>query len=656
MAPAYTSRRPRYHGAVPHVVLGTAGHIDHGKSALVRALTGTDPDRLPEEKRRGITIELGFAVLEEGDLRLHFVDVPGHERLVHTMIAGAGGIDLALLVVAADEGVMPQTREHLDVIRFMGVPGGAVALNKIDLVDPELAALAAEELRETLRATPFAGAPLVPVSAVTGEGIPELRRVLLETARRARPRELHGRPFRLAVDRVFTRPGAGTVVTGTSLWGRLRVGDPLLLLPAGLRTRARRLQVHGTEREEVEAGERVAVALAGLRHEAVRRGDQLLAAGPWRPTRRITARLELLPSAPGPLDEGSEVELHALAARTAARIERLAMRPLPPGGATVAQLALAAPMVLFPGDRGVLRRPAPVNTFGGVLVLDAHPARVRRRDAAHLSRHPRPDRAGRPLLVARWLEEAGLAGLAPEEVAARLGTDHDATEAVLGRLTTSGDAVVLPARPPRLVAAAVLDRLERAAREELRRRLEGELASTGIPARDFIAALLPRRAMDLADRYLEELRQRGAVALVAGRVVPPGRSEHLTEAGQELARRVEAAYLEVGLDPPPPEALAEALGARRAVVEGICRYLVERGALVRLAGRFLIHRSALEEVEAAVRAWPRDTLTVGEFKERFGLTRKLAIPILEWLDGRRVTTRRGAARAILKRDRTGGHG
>jgi selenocysteine-specific elongation factor len=235
-----------YHEPVQHVVWGTAGHIDHGKTTLVKALTGVDCDRLPEEKDRGITIELGFAGLDDGELALHFVDVPGHERLVHTMIAGAAGIDLALLVIAADEGVMPQTREHLEVIRLMGVPGGAVALTKTDLVEPDFAELAAEEVRELLAPTAFADVPVVPVSAHTGAGLAELRGVLVSQARQARPRQIEGRPYREPVDRVFSLTGAGTVITGTSLWGALEVGSEIAIEPGVGSARVRRLHVRGS--------------------------------------------------------------------------------------------------------------------------------------------------------------------------------------------------------------------------------------------------------------------------------------------------------------------------------------------------------------------------------------------------------------------------
>ena len=632
-----------------HVVFGTAGHIDHGKTALVRALTGIDCDRLPEEKSRGITIDLGFAHLEGEGLRLHFVDVPGHERLVHTMIAGASGIDLALLVVAADEGIMPQTREHLEIIRLMGVRGGAVALTKIDLVDPDLVELVAEEVADLLDGTPFAGVPVVPVSAHTGEGVEALRETLLEVAASVRPRQMEGRPFREAVDRVFTLPGVGTVVTGTSLWGRLEAGAPVVVLPSGRKSRARRLHVHGEERERVEAGERVAINLAGLAKPEVHRGDQVMTGGGWRPTRLVTVRLELLPSAPGPLREGAEVELHALATRSEARIERLSPRPLPPGGRAVAQIGLDRPMVLFPGDRVVLRRPAPVNTFGGGMVLDAHLRRVRRKESAALETLPDPERDAWPALLGRWIAEAGAAGMDRDALAARLGVLPEAIEAALGRLLTSEEVVALPTQPPRLVAAAEAESVAERARAELENRLGSELVSTGVPARDFAQALLPQAAHALADAWLAFLRTRGALELVDGRVVPPGSREHVTRAGQELAERIDAIYREAGLAPPSPAEVAARLGARPVVVEGVCRYLTQRGVLVRLAGKLLIHRTALLAVAHEVMRWPSDELSVGEFKQRFGLTRKLAIPVLEWLDSERITARAGSNRRVLKR-------
>jgi selenocysteine-specific elongation factor len=632
-----------------HVVWGTAGHIDHGKTTLVKALTGTDCDRLPEERERGITIELGFAELSDDDVRLHFVDVPGHERLVHTMIAGAAGIDLALLVIAADEGVMPQTREHLEVLRLMGVAGGAVAMSKIDLVDPELVELVVEEIKELLTGTAFADVPVVPVSAQTGAGLEDLRRVLVEQARTIRPHQIEGRPFREPVDRVFSLTGAGTVVTGTSLWGVLEVGGEVSILPADLTARARRLHVHGEERRQVEAGERVAINLAGIARDSLERGQQILSPGPWAETRLVTIQLELLATAPGPLDEGDEVEVHALAARVSGRVDRLARRPLEPGNRAVAQLLLREPMLLFPGDRVVLRRPSPVNTFAGGQVLDPHLRRWRRRDSAALDELPGVQRSEWPQLLLSWIDSEGLIGLPLPAIAGRLGVIDGAVEVPLGKLLTEGSIQALPSQPVTLVATAKLEGLANRAAAALAERLADEEVSAGIPARDFVGGLLPRRARNLADIYLEELRKRGVIELAEGRVVPPGTDSHMTAAGEELARRVEGLYRETGFDAPSPQEAAERLSARPASVEGICKFLLQRRRLVRLDGKFLVHRAALDDVARGVREWGVDDFAVGDFKDRFGLTRKLAIPALEWLDSERVTVRQGNRRKILRR-------
>ena len=645
-------KRPRcpiavYHSAMQHVVFGTAGHIDHGKTSLVKSLTGTDCDRLPEEKARGITIDLGFARYVGEDVVLHFVDVPGHEKLVHTMIAGATGIDLALLVVAADEGVMPQTREHLDVVRLMGVPGGAVALTKTDLVDEETTEFAVEEIREILQGTAFEGAPIVPVSATTGNGIEELRAVLIAEAGRARPHQVEGRPFREAVDRVFSLPGAGTVITGTSMWGRLEVGSTVMILPAGGEARVRRLHVHGEERTQVEAGERVALNLAATTLQECDRGAQILSQGPWKATSLITVRLELLATAQGSLDEGDELEVHALAARTPARIDRLEVRPVAPGEVVTAQISLREPMVLFPGDRIVLRRPAPVNTFGGATVMDAQLRRVRRSQVDKLSALPGVQRNGWPRLVEQWIKDAGLVAPSFNDLSGRLGVLPDVMETLVGRLLAESKVSVLASTPPRFVATGGLLELAKNAGVGLRSRLQGQEVSSGIPARDFIAALLPVAARELAPSDLDELQRRKVIDVISGRVLPSGSSSHMTAAGAELSRRLEALFKEAGLEPPAPSEIADGVGIRSQAVDSVCNFLVHQKTLVRLDGKWLIHRAALDSVAAGVKEWKIQEFGVAEFKDRFNLTRKLAIPILEWLDSERVTVRTGNRRRVL---------
>jgi selenocysteine-specific elongation factor len=496
------------------VVFATAGHIDHGKTALVAALTGINCDRLEEERRRGITIVLGFAPLADpaGELEISFVDVPGHERLVHTMIAGAGAVDRALLVVAADEGVMPQTREHLEVLDLLGVRGGVVAINKSDLVDADTLTARREELRSVLAGGPLTDAPVLCCSAARGDGIEALREALLGCAREVRRREEAHRPFRMGLDRVFTLPGAGTVVTGTVRWGRVADGDELLVLPEGRKVRVRGVQVHGRSRAEGRVGERVALRLAGASVAELPRGDQVVSAGSWHATRRVALAVRLLPSGHA-LEEGDELRLHLLAGRRRARIERLFPTTLDAGARGWAIVRLGGGLFAAPGDRVVLRWPSPARTIGGGTVLDADPPHLRRREAARLAALPDlltdPDDA-----LANWVAEAGPAGVNLGELAARAGRVPEGLEAPLGRLVAAGKIAVVRGTPPTFVG--------REWREAIRNRaatvLEGA-GPTGLPIAELVSRVVPAAAGRLRDFYLEDLRRSGVLREAGGRAL-----------------------------------------------------------------------------------------------------------------------------------------
>ena len=621
------------------VVFGTAGHIDHGKTSLVLALSGIDCDRLPEEKRRGITLVLGFASLAdpEGELEVSFIDVPGHERLVHTMIAGAGGIDRALLVVAADEGVMPQTREHLDVLRLLGVRGGVVALNKADLQDPELLELQVEELRDELAGTALDGAPIVPCSAHTGAGLPELRDMVLATARSVVREAAPHRPFRLAVDRSFSVAGTGTVVTGTARWGEVAVGDEVTLLPSGATARVRSVQVHGQARHLAQAGERVAIGLAGLSVGEAPRGEQVLSGSGWRPTRRLAAQIELLPHGPA-LDEGQVLSLHLLAARVTVRVERVHPRPLSPGGTGRVVLRLARPVLAVPGDRLVLRRPSPAATVGGGIVLDAEPPRVRRSNAAALSELARPwlDAAA---TLEGWIREAGVTGVTPVLLAARLGVLPAGVEVPLGRLVAANRVVVGRGSPPILLHRSVVEGVRERAREVL-----SGCGPGGLPLPELVSRLAPHVSEAARVLLVEDLRRVGVMREVSGRVF----AASTAPLEDELAARVEGVYRTSGLEAPSPAEVAHLLGAKDKVVEGIVRFLVNHQRLARVGGKWVLHRSHLDGIVASLREWGVETFDVAQFKDRFALTRKLVIPILEWLDSERVTRREGDLRRVVR--------
>jgi selenocysteine-specific elongation factor len=619
------------------VVLGTAGHIDHGKTSIVAALTGVDCDRLPEEKRRGITLVLGFAPMADpdGELEISFIDVPGHERLVHTMIAGAGGIDRALLVVAADEGVMPQTREHLDVLRLLGVRGGVVALTKADLVDATDVAVIAEELRELLAGGPLAGAAVVPCSARTGEGIDALRAAVLACAREVVRREEPFRPFRLSVDRAFSLPGAGTVVTGTARWGRVRPGDELLALPSGRRARVRAVQVHGVPRGEAGAGERVALQLAALAVDEVPRGEQLLGDGPWQPVRRLAVTVQTLPRTV--LREGDVAWLHLLASRTLARIERLWPGELADGGAGRAVVRLARPTFAVVGDRAILRRVSPAQTLAGGEVIDVRPSLFRRRELALLGAKPDPG-ADLPAALAAWIAAAEAAGVTMSELAGRLGLAEPALEAPLGKLLAAGTVRLARQQPRTFVSPAIVAQVAAHAREAL-----ASAGALGVPIAELASRALPPAAAGLRDFYLAELRRAGVMQEIAGRALAADQAP-LTD---PLAARVEAFYREAGFAAPSPEEAAARLGANPKAVVGHVRVLLERQRLARIGGKWVLHRELLDEVVASVRGWGVETFDVTAFKDRFSLTRKLAIPLLEWLDSQRVTRREGERRRVL---------
>ncbi|HUF16808.1 MAG TPA: selenocysteine-specific translation elongation factor, partial [Thermoanaerobaculia bacterium] len=360
-------------------VVGTAGHIDHGKTALVRALTGIDADRLPEEKRRGITIDLGFANLVAGDYQIGFVDVPGHERFVKNMLAGIGGIDSVLLVVSAEESIKPQTREHFAICRLLQIPDGVVAITKSDLVEPEMIDLVRLEVEELLRGSMLEGRPIIAVSSVTGAGIAELREALLESVARAPERDAKRMVFRLPVDRAFTMKGFGSVITGTSLSGELGLDADVEILPEGLRSRARNIQVHGDARESSVAGERTSVNLPDVTLEQLHRGQQIVVPGTLRPSQILTVRLELLPDAP-PLKDQSRIRFHHYSAELlgSVRIVDSSGAEIRPGSTVYAQLRLESPVTAVVGDRFVIRRYSPARTIGGGIILDAHMARLRR--------------------------------------------------------------------------------------------------------------------------------------------------------------------------------------------------------------------------------------------------------------------------------------
>jgi selenocysteine-specific elongation factor len=634
-----------------NVVIGTAGHIDHGKSSLVLALTGTDPDRLKEEKARGITIDLGFAHWTSDDVHVAFVDVPGHERFVRNMLAGAGGIDAVLLVVAADESIMPQTREHFDICRLLGVTRGVVALTKQDLVDEETLQLVRLELAELLRSTPLASAPVISVSSRTGEGLDALRRALVATARTVEPRRANG-PARLPIDRAFTMRGFGTVVTGTLVSGRIRENDELLLVPGGRSVKVRGLQVHGARTIDAHAGQRAAVNLGGVDVEHVSRGQSLVTPHVLEPSRVVDAQIELLTTA-RPLRHGARVRFHQ---GTAERLGRVGLprdesaEELAPGRTGFARLRLELPAVVTRGDRFIIRAYSPPVTVGGGVVLDPHPPRSGIRTVRARPRFAQLVPAGGDApddrAIALMVEERGQEGLPALALTARAGVPPDDVPATIQRLRGAelvdeiGGVLFAPALRPALAA-----RVESLVREHHAAKPLVE----GLPREEARERIFAHAAPVLFERILDDLSKAGRVT---GRERLVGAGHAISLSPLELSARdaIEGALRAGGLKPPEPAAVQAANGIAPEIGARVLALLVRQKVAVKLGGLYF-HQAALDRLKDDVRALKRTDATahvdVASFKQQYDISRKYAIPLLEYLDRERVTRRVGEARVVL---------
>jgi selenocysteine-specific elongation factor len=635
------------------VIVGTAGHIDHGKTTLVRALTGVDADRLPEEKRRGITIDLGFAELDLGDARVGFVDVPGHERFVKNMLAGAHGLDLVALVVAADEGVMPQTREHFDICRLLGVRSGLVVLTKADAVDDELLELVRAEVEELVTGSFLEGAPALAVSARTGQGVEELKAALRDAALAAPARSTDA-VARLPVDRSFTMRGFGAVATGTLVAGEIGEGDELELLPAGARVRVRGLQVHGAAVKRAGAGQRTAVNLGGVDAAGVGRGMVLAPVGRLRPTQILDAVVDVLADAPRPLRTRQRVRVHHGTAEVLARVAALEEAgEVAPGSKGYAQLRLESPVVALPGDRFIVRTYSPQQTVAGGVVLDAHAAKHRGRErAAARARLAALEGADRAARLAFFAESAGERGLPRAEAAARTGWRDDVLAAALEEASARGalveaEGVVVPRE--------VLRGLARAAVAEVESHHRREPLSRGLARETLRERVFSRAAPEVFRAALRLAEAEGALVPERELVRAAGHSLDLSPADAAVRDRLEAVYRDAGLEAPAlEEALARAGGdgARREHLRKLLQLLLDSGALVRVKEDLLFHREALAGLTAALRDYaaaraPDRLIDVAAFKELSGVSRKYAIPLLEYFDRERVTRRAGDRRLIL---------
>ncbi len=625
-------------------VIGTAGHVDHGKSTLVKALTGIDPDRLKEEKEREMTIDLGFAwlTLPSGE-SVGIVDVPGHKDFIKNMLAGVGGIDAAILVIAADEGVMPQTREHLDILDLLQVRNGIVALTKKDLVeDPEWLELVMADVAETLEGTVLEGAAIVPVSARTGEGIPELLAGLERILSQIPPRADRGRP-RLPVDRVFSVAGFGTVVTGTLTDGSLRVGQEVEILPQGLKARIRGLQTHKQKVEVAVPGSRVAVNLTGVDTDQIRRGDVVAAPGWLQPTLLVDVRLKSLDDAPRALRHGQEVEFFCGAAEVMAKVRLLEGDTLAPGHEGWAQLALSAPVPLVKGDRFVIRQPSPSLTIGGGVIVNPHPGRKHRRKQAAVIAQLETAAHGTPEdIVLQALESPP-----PQEVADLLrksGLPREAAYEAIRRLSAQGQAMTLGDKALGDQAFVTTPHAWRALVGQLTDLLaayhEQYPARSGMPKEEVKSRLkLPPR---LFNEIVQQAAAEGALAADEATLRLPSHKPHFRPDEQAQVDALLAAFRR------SPYATPSVSECEQAVGTEVFNALVEQGRLVKVSAEVVFLAETYEEMVGRVVQFIKDngSITVAQVRDMFNASRKYALALMEHLDQRKVTRRVGDERVL----------
>lgn len=633
------------------VIVGTAGHIDHGKTALVKALTGIDADRLEEEKRRGITIDLGFAHMDlrgtNGEtLRVGFVDVPGHERFVRNMLAGVGGIDLALLVIAADEAIKPQTREHFDILQLLGVQRGITALTKSDAVDEETLEVVRLEVEEFLRGTfldnPSLDKPnsIIAVSSLSGAGLDELKRAMVAAAAEVQPRDSRA-IARLPIDRVFTMKGFGTVVTGTLVAGTIRREDELEVFPTGRRVRVRGVQVHGQMAEKAVAGQRTALNLAGASTEDLSRGMTLVPPATLEKTRQADVELRLLASAARPLKNRARVHFHSYTMETVAEIVLRGTRQIGPGEQAFARVKLPEAALLIPGDRFILRQFSPVVTIGGGIVLDAAP----------IPRMPGHDDFLKVLagdnadsILRCRVARRGHNGIQMSRLVAETGWTKDFIEAALAQAVKEGRILRLGGL---LLHLPALDSLKLYIVGAVRDLHKNNPLVGGVNKEELREH--PRASAEVFDAALAMLVRDKKIEVLGDLVRLPGHGVVMKDEEAESKKKIESAFATAGLNVPALHEVLAGLKIDKVRAQKIVTLLLRDKVLIKVSDELVFHRSALEELRRQIAAYKlkSSSIDVGKFKELTGVSRKYAIPLLEFLDRERATKRVGDARLIL---------
>ncbi len=632
------------------VILGTAGHIDHGKTTLVKALTGIDTDRLKEEKQRGITIELGFAHLTlPSGIRLGIVDVPGHERFIKNMVAGASGVDLVALVIAADEGVMPQTREHLEICQLLGVKSGVVVITKKDLVDAEWLELVKEDIAEALKGTFLDGAPMVAVSAVTGEGLSELIEILDELVAKVPDRPVEG-PFRLPIDRVFVIKGFGTVVTGTTISGRISLGEEVVIYPRGIKTKVRRIQIHGQDQDFGVAGQRTALNLQGVEKEEIERGDVVAHPGVLRPNYILDVDLQYLSSAPKPLAHNTRVRFHIGTSEVLGRVFLFGQEQVQPGQRALAQVRLERPVACWRGDHFVIRSYSPMVTIGGGVVLDPL-ARRRKRSQRHQLDELRLLRDGNPEeIILYHLDQAGILGLTKEKIALRISIFGQALEEILQGLSARGEIKQIRTEGRDLyLSTKIYYRLKEEILTRLQKFHRKFPLRTGLPKEDLRQRLPSGLEVRVFEKLLDELEKEGKIVRERELVRLATHQIVLAEDLERLKHQIEETFRQEGFQPADKDEVLSRFRENPSLTMEIFGLLLKEGRLVRVKENLVYHADVLEELKKRIFDFfqSHSEMTVGDFRKLTeGASRKYLIPLLEYFDQQKVTIRLGDKRVL----------
>jgi len=628
--------------------MGTAGHVDHGKTALIKALTGIDCDRLPAEKEREITIDIGFAHLKTGDGRfIGIVDVPGHERFVKNMLAGVSGIDFVLMVVAADDGVMPQTLEHLEICDLLHIRKGIVAITKTDLVDEEWVGVVADDVRKVVAGTFLEGAPVVPVSSVSKSGIKELAEEIIKLAKDTEARNEWG-PVRLSIDRVFTMKGAGTVVTGTLVSGTLAVDQELTVLPEGRAVRVRQLQVHGFKRQEAGAGQRVAVNLAGVELDEVARGDTLAEPG-LDVSHVIDVKVRAVSCLPKPITNRTRIRLYLGTQEIIGRVKFLDCDELQAGGASYARLRLESPVVCTYKDLFILRDFSAVRTLGGGVVLDSKPSVMRRAKESIGADLKRKEQGGPEELVEQAVADFGFTPVAARDVSTRINLDPADTGRVFDELMQRGVIVGIPGAG-KAVSRVAFERLKAMILARFGEYFDKSPKKVWVTQQEIKTKYFPKEDAKSYEYAVRTLVDSGALAVsLSGRGLRhTAGSERILEEEEKLRRNIERVFSEGGFNSPVPSELPQHAKSELLDSSEVFQTLVDAGVIIRLSPNAFLHRDTIEEAKRRTIEFIKEkgSMAISDVRDIFGASRKFSVPLLEYFDSQKITMRKGDVREL----------